>query len=111
MLRRKRVSSKLTEDIDPLVGVANIVDAILVLTLGLVIALVMSWNLQSVVFSSATPEEKKMIMEAVRQAVQVKQGKEIKGMPEIKKGKGEGYQEEGTVYRDPKTGKLIMITP
>ncbi|MCL6635713.1 MAG: DUF2149 domain-containing protein [Peptococcaceae bacterium] len=52
-----------------------------------------------------------MILETVKQVVQIRQGKEINDLPDVIKGKGEGYQEEGTVYRDPKTGKLIMVTP
>lgn len=111
MLRKRKILSKLKEDVDPLTGAANLVDAILVFACGLLVALVISWNLHSVIFSTTTPEEKRMILETVRQVVQIRQGKEITDLPDVIKGKGEGYQEEGTVYRDPKTGKLIMVTP
>jgi hypothetical protein len=111
MLRKRRILSRLKEDVDPVAGAANLVDAILVFACGLLVALVISWNLHSVIFSTATPEEKRMILEAVRQVVQIKKGKEINDLPDAIKGSGEGYQEEGTVYRDPKTGKLIMVTP
>ncbi len=43
---------------DPMAGSANIVDAMLVLSVGFLIFLVLSWNIQSVVFADMTVERK-----------------------------------------------------
>ena len=45
--RRRRASD---DDIDPMAGTTNLVDAMLVLALGFLIFVVISWNMQSVVF-------------------------------------------------------------
>jgi hypothetical protein len=90
-------------------GSANLVDAMLVLSVGFLIFLVVSWNMQSVMFSDASPEEKKQTMEAMQKAAEIQQGKELNNTPQIQSGEGEGFVEMGRVYKDPKTGKLIMI--
>jgi len=36
-------------------------------------------------------------------------GKELNQTPDTSSGSGEGYVEMGTVYKDPSTGKLIMV--
>lgn len=110
MLRRRARRLWLGEDeVDPMGGVANLVDVMLVFACGLIISLVLSWNLQNVVFSKATPAEKKRMLQAIQKAVTVQKGKELKELPQVVRGGGSGYQEMGTVYRDAKTGKLILI--
>lgn len=89
-----------TQDQDPLAGFANIMDVMLVFALGLMVALLsQSKELQSH-FN-------------VNQAVDIQQGKELLDVPEnVKKqleGQDSGMQSLGTVYKDPKTGKLILI--
>jgi hypothetical protein len=49
-------------------GTTNLVDAMLVLSVGFLIFLVMSWNMQSVVFANTTTEEKQQTMDAMQQA-------------------------------------------
>ncbi|MGQ9558297.1 MAG: DUF2149 domain-containing protein [Desulfurispora sp.] len=98
-------------DTDPLSGVANLVDAILVFACGLLVALVLSWNLQSVVWSKSTPEERRQMMEAIRQVVEIKKGRVLNDLPDVVRGQGEGYTQEGIVYRDAKTGRLILVAP
>ncbi|ADG82115.1 DUF2149 domain-containing protein [Thermincola potens] len=108
-LRRAR-RSRLGEDVvDPMSGVANLIDVMLVFACGLMVALVLSWNLQNVLFSKATPKERQQMLQAIQKAVNVQKGREMKELPKVETGGGAGYQEMGTVYRDPKTGKLIMI--
>ncbi|GAB4316707.1 MAG: DUF2149 domain-containing protein [Methanobacteriaceae archaeon] len=107
MLRRKRLLSVDHEE-DPMAGTANLVDAMLVLSVGFLIFLVISWNMQSVVFSDASPEEKKQTMEAMQKAAEIEMGKEINDTPQSS-GEGSGYVEMGKVYKDPKSGKLIMV--
>ncbi|AVX31436.1 hypothetical protein CTH_1864 [Carboxydocella thermautotrophica] len=107
--KRTRISRLSEEDIDPMGGVANLLDVMLVFACGLMVALVLSWNLQNVLFSKASPQERQKMLQAIQRIVNVKQGQELKDLPQIQNGGGSGYQEMGTVYRDPKTGKLIMI--
>jgi len=87
----------------------NLVDAMLVLSIGFLIFLVMSWNMQSIVFSNMTPQERKEVMEAMKQVAEIKQGQELNTTPETVSGSGSGMVQLGTVYKDPKTGKLIMV--
>ncbi len=109
MIRRKRRPLSTDEDVDPMVYAVNMVDCMLVLAVGFLIFTIMSMGLQSVVFSDATPEEKQEMMEAIQKTVQVQMGKELNETPDTSSGSGEGYVEMGTVYKDPATGKLIMV--
>ncbi|MCG2828652.1 MULTISPECIES: DUF2149 domain-containing protein [unclassified Methanothermobacter] len=106
--RRRRLLSDQNEE-DPMAGSANLVDAMLVLSVGFLIFLVLSWNMQNVVFADMTPQERQETMEAMKRAVEVQKGQELNNTPETSSGSGQGYVEMGTVYRDPKTGKLIMV--
>ena len=53
--RRRRASD---DDIDPMAGTTNLVDAMLVLALGFLIFVVISWNMQSVIFFRHEPRSK-----------------------------------------------------
>ena len=90
-------------------GTANLVDAMLVLAVGFLIFVVMSWNMQSIIFSDMSQDEKDNIMEQMSNIKQVDQGKELEELPDVSHSSGEGYSEMGKVYRDSRTGKLIMI--
>ncbi|BBL61056.1 MAG: DUF2149 domain-containing protein [Methanobrevibacter arboriphilus] len=106
--KRNRRSSRTEED--PMAGTTNLVDAMLVISVGLLVFLVMSWNMQSVVFNAdMTPEEKESTMEKIKSVSEVKQGKEIDDDINSSNSSGEGYVEMGKVYKDPNTGKLIMV--
>ena len=95
---------------DPMTGVANLVDAMLVIAVGLLVFLVLSWNMQSIVFNdNLSQEQKENAMDAINDVVQVDQGKQLEETPDVYNSSGEGYTEMGKVYQDPKTGKLIMI--
>ncbi|HOV78889.1 MAG TPA: DUF2149 domain-containing protein [Bacillota bacterium] len=90
-------------------GVRNLIDVMLVFAVGLLVSLVLSWNLQNVIFARVDTQEKQRILQSIQKVIDVEQGKELEEIPQIEKGGGAGYQEMGTVYRDDKTGKLIMI--
>jgi hypothetical protein len=109
MLRKRKRLMSNDDEVDPMVYAVNMVDCMLVLAVGFLIFTVMSFGMQSVVFSSASPEEKKAIMQTVKQTVEIQQGKVLKSTPETQSGAGTGYQQVGTVYKDPKTGKMIMV--
>ena len=110
MLRKKRRLMSTSEEVDPMVYAVNMVDCMLVLAVGFLIFTVMSFGMQSVVFSSASPQEKQAIMKKVQQTVEVQQGQQLNSTPQIQSGQGSsGFVQMGTVYKDPKTGKLIMV--
>lgn len=89
------------EDDEPLGPLANLVDIILVFACGLIAALVaLSPNLQD---HFNVKKETKVIS----------QGKELVDVPKNIKEKmdgSNGYESLGQVYKDPKTGKLILIS-
>jgi hypothetical protein len=107
----KRKSSRLlnTENVNPLEGLANLVDVMLVFACGLLVALVLSWNLQDVFFQEMEPDKRHQLLQAIQSAISVEQGRELDEFPQLGSGSGAGFQELGTVFRDPETGKLIMI--
>ncbi|MGB9936107.1 MAG: DUF2149 domain-containing protein [Methanobacterium sp.] len=109
MLRRpKRRFINVPEE-DPMAGSANLVDAMLVLSVGFLIFIVLSWNMQNVIFSDMTSEERQDTIQAMKQVAEIKMGKEVNGTFNASSGSGTGFSEVGSVYKDPKTGKLIMV--
>jgi hypothetical protein len=108
MVRRKRRILS-DHDEDPMAGSANLVDAMLVLSVGFLIFLVLSWNMQNVIFADMTPEERQQTMEAMKRVAEIEMGKELNQTPQTKSGSGEGFVQKGTVYQDPQSGKLIMV--
>ena len=109
MVRKKsRRRSRRVEE-DPMAGTANLVDAMLVLAVGFLIFVVMSWNMQSIVFSDMSQEEKDHIKESMANLKEVNQGQELEDLPDVSHSSGEGYSEMGKVYKDSRTGKMIMI--
>lgn len=94
---RRRVS----EDVSPLEGAINIVDAMLVFACGLMLSLVMHWNVD---------------LGKIGERVNLNRGQEVTETPAIRddlietQGEGKLYEKMGTVYKDPATGQLFMLT-
>ncbi len=88
-------------DNDPLSGFANIMDIMLVFAVGLMLAL----------FSQSQELRQRFKLE---KGVEVSSGKELVEPPEsiedMLQGDGSGMESLGQVYRDPKTGKLILVS-
>ena len=81
---RRQGGKRLSEDSeDPMAGTANLVDAMLVIAVGLLVFLVISWNMQGVVFSDMTQEEKQNVMEQMSQVSEVDQGQQLNETPMI----------------------------
>lgn len=99
-----RASSFDAQDDEPLGPLANLVDIMLVFACGLIAALVAQSNDLRQLFDINNPP-------AIEQ--NIKQGKELIDLPKSIKdsmnGK-QGYQSMGQVYKDPDTGKLILIS-
>ena len=110
MVRRKQRTRRASDDdIDPMAGTTNLVDAMLVLALGFLIFVVISWNMQSVIFSDMSQDQKQAVMESMKQVSEVTQGQELNDTPDTSQSSGQGFTELGKVYKDPSSGKLIMV--
>lgn len=97
MSRRWRSSRFATGEDDPLGPLANLVDVVLVFACGLIAALVAQTDLLARLEHSSQP-------------VPIERGRELPQVPESLNGNsGEGLESLGQVYRDPDTGKLILI--
>ncbi len=110
MVRKKqrRRSSRVEED--PMAGTSNLVDAMLVIAVGFLVFVIISWNMQAIVFNeSMTPQEKQQVMQTIKSVSEVNQGQELNQTPDTSNSSGQGYTEMGKVYKDPSTGKLIMV--
>lgn len=104
MLRKRaRRWQSSEEEFNPLSSLANLADVMFVFSVGLIVALVSAWHVQPLIGDVGKPRQMKV--------VDVKQGKEMKDLPQTESSTGTGFQEMGTVYKDPKTGKLIMVQP
>jgi hypothetical protein len=88
----------LAEDADPRTGLVNLADVMLVFACGLMLALVSFWNLDVSSLSE------------IVQTQDVTEVTDIEDLSDQALGAGGGYTELGTVYRDPMTGKLYMLT-
>ena len=108
MVRRKCKKRFSESEEDPMAGTSNLVDAMLVIAVGLLIFVVISWNMQSVVFQES-PQEQKQAIENSPNVTEVSEGQELNETPDSSNSSGQGYMEMGKVYKDPSTGKLIMV--
>ena len=85
------------EDINPNAYLTNLVDCMLVLALGLMLALVVAWNAE-------VPN-----MTQVEQTSQMYEVDDIDTLTDPESLGGSGYVDMGSVYQDPKTGKMYLI--
>lgn len=93
--RRKRRE----DDVDPMSGVANLSDVMLVFACGLMVSLILNWNVDL--------GKNKVEMLNPEQMQEVEDPEKITDQADS----GQGYQEKGIVYEDPETGKMYVIMP
>lgn len=91
--------SKHDSDQNPMDGLANLADLMLVLACGLIMSLVMHWDVD---------------LGRGETLVGLEQGSEIQELEGLEEDAGglkneAGYEEMGIVYKDPQTGKLYMV--
>ena len=100
---RSRSSRRLrtTEEVNPLDGAINIVDAMLVFACGLMLSLIIHWNVD-------LGQEGERV--ELNRSQEVTQDQDIQNNLIETEGQGELYEKMGTVYKDPNTGKLFMLT-
>ncbi|ADQ83348.1 conserved hypothetical protein [Methylovorus sp. MP688] len=89
---KRRLHSRFDhDDEDPRASLVNLVDVMLVFACGLLAAL------------SAGGQA------MIKPAKELERGREIAAPPSVSGNPGSGYQSVGQVYRDEKTGKLLLI--
>ncbi len=100
MLSNRRLGrrSAFSEDYDPMSGLANLVDVILVFACGLMIAIVTFWNVDLSKVQDIIDESELKEVTDVEQAIE---DGDI----------SETLQNQGTAYKDPETGKIYIIMP
>ena len=99
-----RRRSKRVEE-DPMAGTSNLVDAMLVIALGFLVFVIISWNMQAML----DPDQNVHEQMQQQKMTEVDQGQELNDTPDTSNSSGQGYTEMGKVYKDPATGKLIMV--
>jgi hypothetical protein len=85
------------DSVSPMDGVANLADVMLVLAVGMMLALVINWNVR--LSSDTAPPDSTNQMEEIEPA----EGSESSEVD------ADGYTEVGRVFKDPATGKLYMV--
>ena len=104
MIKRRNKRFLDEEDDDPMTGLVNLSDAMLVLALGFLIFAIMALS------------ENPQVLSEIQQSAQTNSGTSVSTGEDftndsaggISSG-GSGYSEVGKVYSDPKTGKLVMV--
>lgn len=107
MKKRKSIRSgtlrtiKNKEEINPLDGLGNLADAMLVFACGLMVALIVNWSID---------------VKLEKQKIDLSKGRDVTGIDSIhdkiieEDNSPDAYERMGTVYKDPKSGRLFMLT-
>ena len=93
---RLRVSHK-EEDFNPMEGLANLADVMLVFACGLILALIINWNVDVSTAGKMQEEKTKYEIEGVDE----NSSQTIDGETDL--------EEMGKVYKDPETGKYYVV--
>jgi hypothetical protein len=101
MVRRKSARRQRVEE-DPMAGTSNLVDAMLVIAVGFLVFVIISWNMQAMITDDNPIQQ-------AQQTTEIDQGTQLDEAPDTSNSSGQGYTEMGKVYKDPTTGKLIMV--
>ena len=84
------------EDVDPMSSMGNMGDIMLVFACGLMVALVVAWNVDLGKFTQV-------------QMDQTTEVDDVEQITEMLYGEGNAFVEKGTVYQDPTTGKYYLV--
>ena len=90
--RRRRSA----EEVDPMSSMSNIGDVMLVFACGLMVALVVAWNVDLAKFQQVETDQE-LSQDQVTQ------------ITEQLYGEGNAFVEKGKVYQDPTTGKFYLV--
>lgn len=91
------------EDVTPMWGVANMADIMLVLAVGIMVALVASWNLNS------DDNSISKLNDGSKELMELSENMALLDEESAKKIKNSGMKELGSIYMDPNTGKMYVI--
>ena len=89
-------SPKQVEEVDPMSSMGNMGDIMLVLACGLMVALVVAWNVDLAQFSQVEMDSNQEV-------------DNVEEMTEELFGEGNAFVEKGKVYQDPQTGKYYLV--
>lgn len=108
---RLRSNQKPKEDINPMNGIANLVDAMLVLAVGIMLALIVSWNLNvsSSGQVSADVQNQEESTVSKDDALTTFTGDDMESAENDEVTDGSGLEEQGTVYYDKSTDTYYII--
>ena len=96
MLKGKFSSRRrVTEEVDAMSGLANLSDVMLVFACGLMAAVILNWNVDL----SKTRVE--ILQQELDNAEEMEQDIQSSS----------SFEQKGTVYEDPETGKLYVVMP
>ena len=84
------------EEVDPMSSMGNMGDIMLVFACGLMVALVVAWNVDLGMFTQVDMDESTEI-------------DDVAEMTEKLYGEGNAFVEKGVVYQDPTTGKYYLV--
>lgn len=90
---RLSASQKTQEDVNPMLGMSNLVDAMLILAVGIMLALIMHWNVD---------------VATVQDVEELNNAENLNDNQVEKIENNQGLQEKGVVYQDPETGKYYV---
>jgi len=93
-----------TEEVNPMEGVTNMADAMLVLACGLMLALSVYWNID------LGPIGERLDLTPRRGVTEIPEIPEIREDLFETEDQGKLYLRVGTVFQDPDTGQLFMLT-
>lgn len=94
--RRNLRAHRKQDDFNPMDGMANLADVMLVFACGLILALIINWNVD---VSSIKTQQPDVTYEV--EGVESDSTQTIDGESEL--------EEMGTVYRNPETGKYYVV--
>ena len=84
------------DDFNPMDGMANLADVMLVFACGLILALIINWNVDVSSISTQQPEATYEV-----EGVESDSTQTIDGESQL--------EEMGTIYKDPETGKYYVV--
>lgn len=87
---------KPAEEVDPMSSLSNVGDIMLVFACGLMVALVVAWNVDLAEFTNIEP-------------TQELSSNDVEKITEQLYGEGNAFVEKGKVYQDPTTGKFYLV--
>lgn len=104
--RLRTISNKPKEDINPMNQVANLVDAMLVLAVGIMLALIVSWNLN---LSSNGKVEDAKKSQKQQEAVTSFTEDDLESVQDEKEKEEKDLKKKGEVYYDEQTGTYYIM--